>query len=227
MPLNKPGSEGKGAKVLIREGNNPDHQLRSLSLYQVDLRWSSHRDSQDVGLEAAIHLKSAQQLTGRVTGHRQQSGIKYSTEAMVAFRRKVGEHSNSNEAILQSLVEHLEKQMQAQVTIRRVRNPPTDRLRFPEQRQSVQGQSGPKENPNGVFDGQQVNIPVLAIYQKVTEQIQMCVLTKQYVKVFRRQYCKASVAQIIILTTSKKSEVWQLVPQTDTGSQGENPKVLE
>ncbi len=23
------GSEGKGAKVLVREGNNPDHQLRS------------------------------------------------------------------------------------------------------------------------------------------------------------------------------------------------------
>ncbi len=26
-------SEGKGAKVLIREGKNPDHQLRSLSIY--------------------------------------------------------------------------------------------------------------------------------------------------------------------------------------------------
>ena len=26
------GSEGKGAKVLVREGKNPDHQLRSLNL---------------------------------------------------------------------------------------------------------------------------------------------------------------------------------------------------
>ena len=26
-------SEGMGAKVRVREGNNPDHQLRSLSIY--------------------------------------------------------------------------------------------------------------------------------------------------------------------------------------------------
>ena len=26
------GSEGMGAKVHVREGNNPDHQLRSLSI---------------------------------------------------------------------------------------------------------------------------------------------------------------------------------------------------
>ena len=26
-------SEGMGAKVHVREGNNPDHQLRSLSIY--------------------------------------------------------------------------------------------------------------------------------------------------------------------------------------------------
>ena len=30
MPLDMPGSEGKGAKVLVREGKNPEHQLRSL-----------------------------------------------------------------------------------------------------------------------------------------------------------------------------------------------------
>jgi|266.fasta.fasta_contig_81_1014902_length_728_multi_4_in_0_out_0_1 hypothetical protein len=28
-----PGSEGMGAKVLVREGKNPDHQLRSLNLF--------------------------------------------------------------------------------------------------------------------------------------------------------------------------------------------------
>ncbi len=27
------GSEGMGAKVLVREGKNPDHQLRSLSVF--------------------------------------------------------------------------------------------------------------------------------------------------------------------------------------------------
>ena len=48
-----------GAKVHVQEGNNPDLQLRSLNLYYVDLRWFNYSDSQDVGLEAAIHLKSA------------------------------------------------------------------------------------------------------------------------------------------------------------------------
>jgi hypothetical protein len=33
MLLNYPGSEGQGAKVLIREGKNPDHQLRSQIVY--------------------------------------------------------------------------------------------------------------------------------------------------------------------------------------------------
>ncbi|CAN0463927.1 unnamed protein product [Ectocarpus sp. 8 AP-2014] len=48
-------SEGMGAKVHVREGKNPDHRLRS----QIDItRWNCI-DSQDVGLEAAIHLKSA------------------------------------------------------------------------------------------------------------------------------------------------------------------------
>ena len=28
-----PGSEGLGAKVQVREGKNPDYQLRSLSVY--------------------------------------------------------------------------------------------------------------------------------------------------------------------------------------------------
>ena len=32
MLLDIPSSEGKGAKVLIREGKNPDHQLRSPSI---------------------------------------------------------------------------------------------------------------------------------------------------------------------------------------------------
>ena len=32
MPSDIPGSEGMGAKVHIRKGNNPDHQLRSLNI---------------------------------------------------------------------------------------------------------------------------------------------------------------------------------------------------
>ena len=59
MLINISCSEGKGAKVLIREGKNPDLLLRSLNLYKVELRRFSCLDSQEVGLEAAIPLKSA------------------------------------------------------------------------------------------------------------------------------------------------------------------------
>ena len=31
MPIDSNSSEGQGAKVMVREGNNPDQQLRSLS----------------------------------------------------------------------------------------------------------------------------------------------------------------------------------------------------
>ena len=33
MPSYRTGSEGKGAKVLVREGKNPDLQLRSQNVY--------------------------------------------------------------------------------------------------------------------------------------------------------------------------------------------------
>ena len=42
-----------------------------------------------------------------------------------------------------------------------VRIPSTVRLRFPGEGSSALGKSGPKERPKGVFDGQQVDIPVL------------------------------------------------------------------
>ena len=44
---------------------------------------------------------------------------------------------------------------------RQVRILSTGRLRFPGKGSSALGQSGPKERPNGVSDGQQVDIPVL------------------------------------------------------------------
>ena len=43
---------------------------------------------------------------------------------------------------------------------RRVRIPPTENLRFPEEGSSTQGQSGPKPRATAVGDGQQVEIPV-------------------------------------------------------------------
>eukprot|EP01026_Neomeris_dumetosa_P027707 TRINITY_DN224_c0_g1_i4.p3 TRINITY_DN224_c0_g1~~TRINITY_DN224_c0_g1_i4.p3 ORF type:complete len:149 (-),score=4.17 TRINITY_DN224_c0_g1_i4:257-703(-) len=108
-------SEGMGAKVHVREGKNPDHQLRSLNIYQVVLTWSDCFDSQDVGLEAAMHLKSAQQLTSRAFLRGKQSGIKLTTEAMALqfILQGVGEHSSVAEGVLRGMLEILEKQMQA------------------------------------------------------------------------------------------------------------------
>ena len=44
---------------------------------------------------------------------------------------------------------------------RQVRILPVECLRFPGEGLSSQGKSGPKSRPNGVDDGQQVDIPVL------------------------------------------------------------------
>lgn len=49
--------------------------------------------------------------------------------------------------------------MPERVTIKRVRIPFAESLRFPGEGKSAQGQSVPKMRPKGVVDGQQVNIP--------------------------------------------------------------------
>jgi hypothetical protein len=51
-------SETMGNKVHSREGNSPDRQLRSLIMSKWERKWRLP-NNQDVGLEAAIHLKSA------------------------------------------------------------------------------------------------------------------------------------------------------------------------
>ena len=52
------GSETMGTKIHCREGNSPDHQLRSQIISKWERKWEL-TDNQDVGLEAAIHSKSA------------------------------------------------------------------------------------------------------------------------------------------------------------------------
>ncbi len=47
-----------GDKLHSRKGNSPDRQLRSLSKPKWE-RMLYREDNQDVGLEAAIHSKSA------------------------------------------------------------------------------------------------------------------------------------------------------------------------
>ena len=54
----KRGSETADAKTRSRKGNSPDPQLRSPRLTKC-LRMLSFTDNQEVGLEAAIPLKSA------------------------------------------------------------------------------------------------------------------------------------------------------------------------
>ena len=48
-------------------------------------------------------------------------------------------------------------------SVRRVRIPSAENLRFPEEGSSSQGKSGPKPRARAVGDGQQVNIPVLPL----------------------------------------------------------------
>ena len=52
------GRHTAGANVRGGKGNNTDHQLRSLNYTKWETRCDCI-DNQDVGLEAAIHLKSA------------------------------------------------------------------------------------------------------------------------------------------------------------------------
>ena len=47
------GRQTSGANVRTQEGNNPDRQLRSLTIAKWETKWEGI-DSQEVGLEAAI-----------------------------------------------------------------------------------------------------------------------------------------------------------------------------
>ena len=62
-------------------------------------------------------------------------------------------------------LERLRVIMPERVTIKRVRIPFAESLRFPGEGKSAQGESDPKTRPKGVVDGRQVNIP--APFQKV------------------------------------------------------------
>ena len=56
-------------------------------------------------------------------------------------------------------MDFLQVKMPERVTIKRVRIPFAESLRFPGEGKSAQGKSEPKVRPKGVADGQQVNIP--------------------------------------------------------------------
>ena len=75
----------------------------------------------------------------------------------------VEEHCVRGEAKLEDEVDFTEERMLAGVAKRRVRIPPVESLRIPEEGSSSQGKSGPKPRLKSVSDGQQVEIPVLSL----------------------------------------------------------------
>src|ERR1041384_615080 len=92
------------------------------------------------------------------------TGLKLVTEAADSqFLRVlcvVGERSRAREAAGEPSRGGSRSENAGMSNERGVRIPSTDCPRFPEQRSSAQGQSGPKARPKGVVDGQRVDIPV-------------------------------------------------------------------
>ncbi len=87
------GSETTGAKIRGREGKSPDRQLRSLNSAKWERMWCC-RDSQEVGLEAAILQRKRN--SSLVKRHRAENstGLKHRTEAADSSQDDVvGEHS--------------------------------------------------------------------------------------------------------------------------------------
>src|SRR6185503_8704906 len=74
------GRQTAGANVRRREGNNPDHQLRSPSTVKWETRWEGS-DSQDVGLEAAIIQRKRNSSLVESSCAEDVTGLKLGTEA--------------------------------------------------------------------------------------------------------------------------------------------------
>ena len=70
-----------GAKLHRREGNSPEHRLRSLIRAKWERRWG-YPDSQEVGLEAAIleRVRNSSLVEGPRTDN--STGLKPDTEAV-------------------------------------------------------------------------------------------------------------------------------------------------
>ena len=64
--------------------------------------------------------------------------------------------------------------MPERVTIKRVRIPFAESLRFPGEGKSAQGQSDPNTRLKSVVDGHQVNIPGLSLWTTIVTQDGRC-----------------------------------------------------
>src|ERR671920_678573 len=117
-------------------------------------------DNQEVGLEAAILERVRNSSLVKWSCADNVTGLKHGSEAAGALLRAVGERSDASEAAGGTSRGGLGSENAGMSNERGVRIPSTDCPRFPEQRSSAQGQSGPKARPKGVVDGQRVDIPV-------------------------------------------------------------------
>ena len=121
-------------------------------------------DNQEVGLEAAILERVRNSSLVKCSGAENVTGLKLVTEAAgvrdPSGLRAVGERSCACEATAKASRGGVRSENAGMSNERRVRIPSADCPRFPEQRSSAQGQSGPKARPKGVVDGQRVDIPV-------------------------------------------------------------------
>ena len=122
---------------------------------------SDCRDNQDVGLEAATIKRVRNSSLVKWSGADNVTGLKLGTEATdFSSAGVVGERSQAGEAAAEASRGGRRSENAGVSNERGVRIPSTDCPRFPEQRSSTQGQSGPKARPKGVADGQRVDIPV-------------------------------------------------------------------
>jgi hypothetical protein len=138
-------SETAGAKLRRRKGNSPDHQLRSQIDAQCE-RESVRPNSQDVGLEAAIIERVRNSSLVEWSGTDNVSRLKHLTEAMDTFFREsmVGERSPSLRSQTERTGGGTRSENAGMSSVISVRTRYTESLRVPGQRQSSQGESGPK-----------------------------------------------------------------------------------
>src|SRR4051794_40492082 len=122
-------------------------------------------DNQEVGLEAAILERVRNSSLVKCSGAENVTGLKlthrsYGCTRSFGITCAVGERSEAGEAAGGPSRGCFRSENAGVSNERGVRIPSTDCPRFPEQRSSAQGQSGPKARPKGVVDGQRVDIPV-------------------------------------------------------------------
>jgi hypothetical protein len=125
----------------------------------------------------------------------------------------------------------------------RVKNPHAVSPRVPAQRYSAQGESVPKARPRGVVDGKPVNIPVpvhiaMGGRRRLGRPGVGCPgegvkadLPGKSGRSMPRRWTQApsgvQVTEIPLPGKAPKLQVWQTVPETDTGGRGEYPQAFE